>query len=75
MKKYLAFILLFFGIGCICSCTAIDELGSRGNDKGGSSPKHCFICANDGRRDKRNRGSVGADRRFGSTNVEERYVL
>lgn len=27
MKKYLAFILLFFGIGCICSCTAIDELG------------------------------------------------
>ena len=72
MKKYLAFILLFFGIGCICSCTAIDELG---DTSCGSSPKHCFICANDGRRDKRNRGSVGADRRFGSTNVEERYVL
>lgn len=27
MKKYLAFILLFFGIGCLCSCTAIDESG------------------------------------------------
>lgn len=27
MKKYLAFILLCFGIGCICSCTAIDEPG------------------------------------------------
>ena len=26
MKKYLIFILLF-GMGCICSCTAIDESG------------------------------------------------